>query len=94
MNPNYKTKGYGNKAVGATAVQLSTSNVPCEHVELINISSGIVYYGFDNSITTANAFGALTAKDAPQIIHVGNLNELFLISDTAAQDVRFIYYSY
>jgi len=85
--------GNGQVTVNLVAVQLS-ADVECDLVEIMNNSENtILYYGWDNTVTTANGMGALEFGDVAEIKR-SNLNQVWLISNTALTDVRYEWIKY
>ena len=81
----------GQKTVGTSAVQFtatSTNAAPLYGIKLSVSTSGKCYYGYSSGVTTANGFYINGVAE----IHPGsfsNFNEIYLISDTAAQSVTY-----
>ena len=82
--PRLNSAKYGNFVVGTVAVALPTNVfAPKEVFTLQNMSAGKVYWGSDNLVTVLTGFPVTPS------IAVDYGGPIFLISDTAAQDVRY-----
>ena len=83
--PRLNNTKFGALVVGLTAVPLpSNSFAPKESLLVQNMSAGKLFWGSDASVTIATGFPSI-----PNIaLDYGG--PVFLISDTAGQDVRYI----
>ena len=83
--PRLNNTRYGAFAVGLTAVPLPTNaTAPKEVFTLQNMSAGKLYWGSDNLVTALTGFPVIPS------IAIDYGGPVFLISDTAAQDVRYV----
>lgn len=78
---------YGNLVVGLTAVPVPFLQSPRETFAISNLGTVNVYLGFDASVTTTTGYPILPAGGSISID--GNV-QVWLISGSAAQDVRYI----
>ena len=90
-NPPYSTVVSGNVTIGASADTLSGTSVACKGVVVTNNSAGKVLYVIHNGSGTTST-GTPIYYLGSMWIPVSNLNKVYLISDSASTDVRFIYY--
>lgn len=89
VNESYNVAGnYGSTTVGITAVEIaSTPTAGRKYIEVQNLGSKPVYYGYDSSVTTSN--GMRISRGAVKEIALGEDLNLWMISGTAGQDIRY-----
>ena len=82
--PRLNNARYGALVVGLTAVALPTnSTAPKEVFLLQNMSTGKLFWGSDIGVTIATGFPVIPS------LSIDYGGPVFVISDTAAQDVRY-----
>ena len=83
--PRLNSARYGPLVVGLTALPLPTnSTAPKEVFLLQNMSAGKLFWGSDALVTAANGFPVIPS------ISIDYGGPIFVVSDTAAQDVRYM----
>ena len=82
--PRLNGSKYGNVSIGLTALPLPTNSLsPRETFALQNMSAGKLYWGSDSAVTI------LTGFPVTPNISIDYGGPVFVVSDTAAQDVRY-----
>lgn len=81
-----RTTSYGNAVVGLAASNVVAANTSRANVLIQNLGPGIVYHGTDSAVTTANGI-QIPVGGAIPITHD---DDVYLISDTANTDVRYL----
>jgi len=77
-------------AVGLTAVQLP-SNPDAKWIQFMHSDATAKVYMGGSDVTIVNGYGALGNLDTTERYPVFNTNIIYLISDTAATDVRYFW---
>lgn len=81
---------YGNKSVGTTAAQLTTSSVRAKMgVWIVNTSDeDPIYIGFNSSVTTSN--GYFLEPYGEIFLPISNANKIWVIAKKSNIDVRYL----
>ena len=83
--PRLNNARYGPLVVGTAAVAVPTNaTAPKEVFLLQNMSAGKLFWGSDALVTAANGFPVIPS------ISIDYGGPIFVVSDTAAQDVRYM----
>ena len=83
--PRLNSTKYGPVLVGLVAVPLPTNTfAPKEVFTLQNMSAGKLYWGSDNAVTVLTGFPVIPS------IAIDYGGPVWVVSDTAAQDVRYV----
>lgn len=79
---------YGNISVTTSATELKVGASALAERKVISIqpSDGVVWYGYDSSVTTSN--GTKIFKDQQVRIEASETLSVYLITDTGTVDVR------
>ena len=80
-----------NTSIGTSATQLTASDTPCKHVDIMATiaNTGIIYIG-GAGVTTATGI-ALYAGDVYSL-DIENVNLLYGIASVDTEDVQWVYY--
>lgn len=94
-NPDYLASNFttGLITVGTVLVHgfIDPGHVTTQGIQLIadNANAGIVYIGSNSSVSASNGY-PLIANDSV-FLRLSDLNQIYMIADTASQKIRYIY---
>lgn len=91
VDKQYQTMVAGTFTATTAADTLSGSSVACKGVVITNNTAGAVLYVISSGSGTTST-GTPLYYLGSLFIPVTNLNKVYLISDTASNNVRYIYY--
>ena len=81
-----------NASIGTSATQLTGSDTPCKHVDVMAAiaNTGIIYIG-GAGVTAATGI-ALYAGDVYSL-DIDNLGDIFVLAEVNGENIQFIYYN-